>query len=382
MDWVLFEETKLENSDLHLNHGPNVFENAEKISVESLPEVFRSDTADFFEIASGEEHSIVQEGADFQVLAASDSSSSTTTLRCEALAREKLRMKALSFADLYEIVQLVPLRKTKKHRCISGGAETTVNYFFAGLYTHGVFSGITKGTEALPWNVKSSVHSDSHNLVGTNITTMCFDFSSGELWVEDDAADIEGDAVFRTDAFNRTRKGKLISTKETPLVLDPKRKHCTEAWQGDRWTLAFFTPRGFPESTPALRDRLRDLRFPLRGLPIEEHHHDFARAPRPPKSTRKGLWKAAKRLASMTAWCTMAATSWATTDFPLGKKRGAPTLFEVGDVTKTLEAGDFDYVCMEPLLPEDLGPPNVFSEAKDNLVKFEPETVWVHVEKI
>ncbi|CAE7700485.1 GIP [Symbiodinium sp. CCMP2592] len=405
---VLFEETKLENSNLYPNHGPNVFENAEKISVESFPEVFHSDTEDFFEIASGEEHSIVQEGADFQVLAASDSSSSTTTLRCEALAREKLRTKAFSFADLYEIVQLIPLRKTKKHRCISGGAETTVNYFFAGLYTHGVFSGITKGTEALPWvtryinafgrdktngswsswilnnkNVKSSVHSDSHNLVGTNITTMCFgDFSGGELWVEDDAADIEGDAVFRTDAFNKTRKGKLISTKQAPLVLDPKRKHCTEAWQGDRWTLAFFTPRGFPESTPALRDRLRDLRFPLRGLPIEEHRHDFARAPRPPKSTRKGLWKAAKRLASMTAWCTMAATSWATTDFPLGKKQGAPTLFEVGDVTKTLEAGDFDYVCMEPLLPEDLGPPNVFSEAKDNLVKFEPETVWVHVEKI
>ncbi|CAE7216898.1 RE2 [Symbiodinium sp. CCMP2592] len=404
---VRFEETKLENSDFYPNHGPHIPENVGEISVQSISEVLQLGTEDFFEIASGEEHSVVQENSDFQVLAASDSSSSTTTLRCEALAREKLRAKAFSFTDLYEIVQLMPLRKIKKHRCISGGADATVNYFFAGLYTHGVFSGITKGTEALPWvtryvnafgrdktdgswsswilskNVKSTVHADSHNLVGTNITTMSFgDFSGGELWVENDANDLEGDAVFRTDAFNTTWKGKLVSTKESPLILDPKRKHCTEPWKGDRWTLAFFTPRGFPQSAPALRDRLRDLRFPLRGLPIEEHHHDFARAPRPPKSTRKGLWKAAKRLASMTAWCTMAATSWATTDFPLGKKQGAPTLFEVGDVTKTLEAGDFDYVCMEPLLPEDLGPPNVFSEAKDNLMKFEPETVWVHVEKI
>ncbi|CAE7225469.1 unnamed protein product [Symbiodinium sp. CCMP2592] len=135
----LNQETKLENSDLHLNHGPNVFESAEKISVESLPEVFRSDTADFFEIASGEEHSIVQEGADFQVLAASDSSSSTITLRCEALAREKLRMKALSFADLYEIVQLVPLRKTKKHR---QDENAQVLFFVCSTFAAVVFQAI------------------------------------------------------------------------------------------------------------------------------------------------------------------------------------------------------------------------------------------------
>ena len=146
--------------------------------------------------------------------------------------------------------------------------------------------------------------------------------------------------------------------------------------------LAFFTPRGYPNSSARDRELLRDLRFPLKGLPLDENYHDFARGPRPQKSVRKDLWRTARRLATMTAWCTMAASSLVADAFPLGRKRGAAALFEVGDVTKTLEIADSDFVCMEPLLPEDFGTQDIFIDTKKNLEEFEPEMMWVHVDKL
>ena len=84
----------------------------------------------------------------------------------------------------------------------------------------------------------------------------------------------------------------------------------------------------------------------------------------------------------MAAWCTTAASTWITGEYPLGKKQGAAVLFEVGDFTKTLEIGDSDFFCMEPLLPEDFEPPHILQEIKKNVEEFEPETMWVHASKV
>ncbi|CAE7319506.1 unnamed protein product, partial [Symbiodinium microadriaticum] len=277
------------------------------------------------------------------LVAASTSSSTTTLLRCESLAKEKLKAKAFSFQDLLEISELIPLRKTKKHRCISGDPKTAVEHLVAGMYTHGPFTGLTKNTHTLPWtikyinsfgrdrvgsswsswilsrNVKSTLHSDSHNHRDTKITSLSYgNFTGGELWIEEPAASDSPELVQKTDDSGNVRTGR--SGKETDGF----------------WRFSLL------EAIPVLR----------------------------------------LRLATMTAWCTMAASSFVADSFPLGRKPGAAALFEVGDVTKTLEIADSDFVCMEPLLPEDLGTQNALIDAKKNLEEFEPEMMWVHVDKV
>ena len=402
------EETEPEklSLSLYLNDGPVSlgYEGKHPGRAQTLP--FVTPDEGLFDAIVEDEYGDTGPDQGHQILASTSTTCSSVVLRSESLAREKLRSKAFSFCDLFEVMSSLPLKPTKRHRCISGDPNVKIEHFLAGLYTHGSFTGVTRNTSAFPWvvkyvsafgrtqvdeswssrilskNVKSSIHSDSRNLADTKVITMTFGaFTGGELWIEDGEGDNNSHPTYKEDAA-KVRKGKLISTKEPPYGFDPKRKHCTEEWEGERWTLSFFTPRGFPSTSPTTRDELRDLRFPLRGLRFDERYEDFARAPRPKKSIRKDSWKTARRLASMTAWCTMAASSWASNEFPLGKKHGAATLFEVGDVKKTLEAGELDFVRMEPRLPEDLSGPGVLSDAKENVTMFEPETLWIHVDKM
>ena len=396
------QETELEKFPFYLNHGPVCVGQQQDYTGYHGPNVACLQDVSSLDAILEDEHP-TGDGPDHRVMmSATTQSSSTSAMKCESLAKEKLKQKAFSFKDLAELSELVPLKHTRKHRGISGGPESSVDYFFAGLYTHGPFTGITQATSSFPWltryinafgrekvdqgwsswilgkNIKSNLHSDNHNQGNSTVTCVTFgDFSGGEMWIED-----EDGTIIKTDANGKNYSGKLVNTKEAPYVFDPKAKHCTEDWSGTRWTLIFFTPRGYSGCGPTDRDRLRDLRFPLRGLPVEERHHDFARAPRPCKSVRKGLWKTAKRIASMAAWCTTAASTWITGEHPLGRKQGAAVLFEVGDFTKTLEIGDSDFFCMEPLLPEDFEPPHILQEIKKNVEEFEPETMWVHASKV
>ncbi|CAE7232220.1 RE2 [Symbiodinium sp. CCMP2456] len=401
------EETKSEKFPLYLNHGPVISDKHPVVPTRDPGRLLECDGQDLFETILKEEYSLCNDTEHEALVSTSTSSPSTALLKCESLAKEKLKVKAFTFQDLLEISELIPLRKSKKHRCISGDSQTVVEHLVAGMYTHGPFTGLTNNTRSLPWtiryintfgrnhvnsswsswvlsrNVKSSLHSDSHNHKDTKITSFSFgDFAGGELWVEESNPEDPESLVQKTDDSGNVRMGRLVCTKEKPYVFDPKTKHCTEEWQGDRWVLAFFTPRGYSDSLAGDRETLRDLRFPLKELPLNDNHHDFNRAPRPQKSVRKGLWKTARRLATMTAWCTMAASSFVTNSFPPGRKQGAAVLFEVGDITKTLEIADSDFVCMEPLLPEDFGPQDHLADTRKSIEEFEPEVMWVHVEKL
>ena len=180
-----------------------------------------------------------------QILASTSTTCSSVVLRSESLAREKLRSKAFSFCDLFEVMSSLPLKPTKRHRCISGDPNVKIEHFLAGLYTHGSFTGVTRNTSAFPWvvkyvsafgrtqvdeswssrilskNVKSSIHSDSRNLADTKVITMTFGaFTGGELWIEDGEGDNNSHPTYKEDA-TKVRKGKLISTKEPPYGSTP-----------------------------------------------------------------------------------------------------------------------------------------------------------------
>ena len=234
-------------------------------------------------------------------------------------------------------------------------------------------------------NVATKMHTDCHNLFGTDVVTLSFgDFTGGEVWVECNE-DQTTSPVFRCDDRGVTRCGRLLSSKERPLRLDPKVRHRTEPWEGERWTLSCYTPRGYPELSSHDRECLRALRFPLRDLPRLDGPGDQAfrvtTAGRPNKSTRKDLWRRAQRIASfLTTWCTMAASMWIQSSWPLPRGPGRPVLAEIGGCEKTLEATGLDYVTLEPVFTEDLSGPGEVETLIGAIEHFQPQTIWVHGE--
>ncbi|CAE7263747.1 GIP, partial [Symbiodinium natans] len=328
--------------------------------------------------------------------------------RCEDLAKEKLRNKHFEYDDLLQLAEKIPLRYTKTDKATNRGGKEVYGIFLGGMYTYGSFIGISRGSRALPWTTKyinsfmrtrhrgawssfvlfrnaaTQVHADVHNLANTLVTTVTFGpFSGGELWVE--GKPVQEDAscpVFRSDPHGKEIEGHLVNTRMNPYSFDGKVRHATQPWVGERWTLSCFTTRGFAKSSVGLRDELRDLRFPLRGLPLpgdasQGDAHSFPRTDRPRKSTRKSLWKNVTRLVALTSWCSAAAFNWSTEFFPLSRGREAVSLFEIGGFSKTVEVGDMGFDTAEPLLTREDGTMNG-SEVSGTIEYFKPAVVWVH----
>ena len=324
---------------------------------------------------------------------------------CEKIAKQKLNLKKFSYDDLLEIARLLPLRSAKGARGSRRGGGVPYNYFLGGMYTYGKFFGLAKGSKNLPWTTRyinsfardkfsggwtsfvifrdtaTQVHADVHNLPGTSVTTVSFgSFSGGELWIESGGDDGQ---VYRESPDGTN----VVRTKETPFTFDGKIKHATQPWEGERWALSCFTTRGYSQANTALRDELRELRFPLRGLVVPCQGTglsapDTHRVPRPRKSTRKGLWKTTNRLVALATWCTTAASLYVAENFPSPRSPEAVTLFEVGGITKTIEATEMNYITVEPY-EYDSG--ITFNENISNVDKiigdFSPPTVWVHGEQ-
>ncbi|CAE7751606.1 RE1 [Symbiodinium sp. CCMP2592] len=328
---------------------------------------------------------------------------------CERMARQKLSLKKFSYGDLLEIAQMLPLKCVNGKRGSRRGGGDPYRYFLGGMYTYGKFFGIAKGTRNLPWTTRyinvfarekfsgpwtsfvlfrdtaTQVHADVHNLPGTSVTTVSFgNFSGGELWIE--AAD-DSEGISRKAPDGALLTGKLQCTKEKPFCFDGKTRHATQPWEGERWALSCFTTRGYAGASTRLKDELRELRFPLRGLPLCVRDGDLQppdphRVPRPKKSIRKGLWKATNRLAMLTTWCTAAASCYVADNFPLSRGPDAATLLEIGGYTKTMEVTEMNYVAIEPYEydPEITLGENT-TKVEEIFENFSPPTLWVHGEQ-
>ncbi|CAE7848261.1 GIP, partial [Symbiodinium necroappetens] len=329
---------------------------------------------------------------------------------CEAKAKAKLEKEEYAFEDLLDIAKLLPLRKLRKGKALCRSGGHSFEYFLGGMYTHGNMKGLSKQSGEMPWVVKymnsfmkaqgygqwssfvlfknaaTSVHADSHNLAGTTIKTVSFGpFTGGELWMSDfdRDPDIPG-TVWRKDAAGNEIPGYLVDTRHQVYAFDGKAKHATQPWSGERWALSLYTTRGYQESTAALRDQLRELRFPLRGLPLlpEVHGQAQRKFVRPVKSMRKSLWKKASRLAALTTWCATAGLSCTAEAFPLTRGREAVALYEIGGVEKTLEVTSLDYLVAEPIDNLYILTTTSVSETVQSTIReFTPAVVWVHGDK-
>ncbi|CAE7204839.1 RE1 [Symbiodinium microadriaticum] len=326
---------------------------------------------------------------------------------CEKTAKEKLGLKEFSYDDLIEVCRLIPLQTAKGKKGSNRGGGELFEYFLGGMYTYGKFFGMARTAKLLPWTAKyinvfarskfsgpwsssvlfrntaTQVHADVHNLAGSKVTSVTFgDFSGGELWIHEEGA-TEG--VSREAPDGTVLYGKVISTKEEPYTFDGKLRHATQPWTGERWMLSCFTTRGFIHADGPLRDVLRELRFPLRGLPprgkdlCEGEVGTTCTVVRPKKSMRRSLWKSAKRLATLTSWCTSAASMYLTDHLPLSRGPEAAVLFEIGGVSKTLEVADFNLLTVEPYeYDSEISVQENIALVHKNIDDFSPAVLWIH----
>ncbi|CAE7261754.1 RE1 [Symbiodinium natans] len=332
--------------------------------------------------------------------------------RCDRLAKQKLMNKAFDYDDLLEVAKEIPLRYPQSKKPTNRGGNEVYGVYLGGMYTYGKFTGISRDSRRLPWttryvnsfmrsktkgewtsfvlfkNAATQIHSDVHNLPNSLVTTVTFGpFSGGELWIEGKSHE-EGrnGCVVREDAQGNLHEGHLVRTRMKPVSFDGKTKHATQPWSGERWTLSCFATRGYSRGDVGLRDQLRDLRFPLRGLPVPQRSEpedgpSFSMTTRPKKSTRKALWKSATRLAALTSWCTLAAVNWSQSIFPISRGSFGVSLYEIGGYSKSIEVAEMGFLTAEPFIAEENDETQV-KVIEETLEEFSPAVLWIHGREI
>eukprot|EP00439_Symbiodinium_sp_Y106_P072985 s706_g13.t1 len=103
----------------------------------------------------------------------------------------------------------------------------------------------------------------------------------------------------------------------------------------------------------------------------------------PEQEHQEGTVEEGGRLAALTAWCTAAAVTYLSDDFPVGRASSSVALFEIGSYQKTLEVTNMDYLVAEPvgydLASGEQWDPQVVQQTVRDLL---PAVLWVHVVEI
>ena len=217
------------------------------------------------------------------------SSSGDNVQSCEERARILHHEKNYSFEALLQLVRMLPIRRSKRHRCINDGAGRGDEAWVAGLFSHGGWTGVTRRTVRYPnvarylnmfmqqrvdgrWtsltllkNVSTEVHVDCHNRKDTRTISMTFgSFTGGQLWMANES--VTSDmcvCVWKQNKEGSWLKGELIDTSQKPQSFDPHIPHATHDWQGERWCLSVYTVRSAFQVDDGARKALKKLRFPF-----------------------------------------------------------------------------------------------------------------------
>ena len=156
-----------------------------------------------------------------------------------------------------------------------------------GCYAYGTFKGISRKTSQWPnltrylnafladhvgeaqsratWtslallsNCPTAVHTDKNNLKGSHNFLVSFGIGNGGgVWVQE-----PGGGVWRRGKDGQEVEGRVMDTHEQGWEFDPRLLHATEPFVGERWFLAGYTPRTFPDATNDEKKVLRDLGSP------------------------------------------------------------------------------------------------------------------------
>ncbi|CAE7025469.1 GIP, partial [Symbiodinium sp. CCMP2456] len=301
-----------------------------------------------------------------------------------------------------------------------------------GYYAYGTFKGITKRTLQWPhltaylnrviteyvggdgpeqreptWssiallhNCPAAMHTDKNNVKGSHNFVVSFgQGEGGDMWVQE-----SGGGAWRRDAKGHEVEGRIVSTHEQGWEFDPRLRHCTETFHGERWFIAGFTARTYPDSNKEEKKLLRELGFPLPSKSqlrcdrrqeevVAKADEPSAECPpssstRPRKSCRRNIRKTALLLSVLltTVLSTMAEAAQLAL---LPRPAPSTPLLEVGGISATCRLAEYG-ICgdhlVEPIVVEDVlhndRPADCdigYLEAA--VMKHEPGQLWVHVKE-
>ena len=211
---------------------------------------------------------------------------------CESYARELRLSQDFSYAALLNLVRRLPQGRRNRHRQINGAPGPSNIPWITGVFAHGNHVGVTKRTRKYPQVVKyinkfmrqrsdqpwssfslqrdvcTHVHKDVHNDKDAKSVTVTFgDFQGGQLWIADDDVDQSGkvrDTVWKQDDRGNSLPGRLVDTREKPLVFSPHTPHATCEWQGARWCLSMYCARDIDQVDSDTWTALKRLSFPIK----------------------------------------------------------------------------------------------------------------------
>ena len=199
------------------------------------------------------------------------------TTECEILALRSLRERWLWEEDLLSITEHLP-SSTRTFQCPSHGDVWSCS-FLTGAFVHGVSAGITNNARRYPmvttlltsvlqsiaptaWfssagvslNLRSAVHRDSNNSSTIpNVLIPASSFEHGELWIEDSTG----------NHLMAGHLGRLIPVSRPYITFDPRKRHATSNWIGNRLVLIGYHVRDADRFSSADQTELRRLGFCL-----------------------------------------------------------------------------------------------------------------------
>ncbi|CAE7790778.1 GIP, partial [Symbiodinium necroappetens] len=299
----------------------------------------------------------------------------------EEMAQTALREGRFDNKDLEEILDACDFHNPKKRPGVHGEGEE--RRCVIGYYAYGKFHGVTRETGARSKLAKYINQFLLHN--GQDAR----EHRGGELWV----AQSRGE-TYRRDTNGEPTPGNILETKGKVTKFNPKHKHASEPWQGNRWSVVAYVARSFPHASKTSKKVLQKLQFPVPNTKDLKVFHDNnlskgQQTPtegRPRRTTQRDLWKNAAAL------CVMMATSMTTMDlyardYVEPRVRPKVALLEIGGVEATCYATG---VCndsidvAEPLFYNDLQWAERMQECdfgpiETATIRQEPAELWLHV---
>ena len=204
----------------------------------------------------------------------------------EARALQAQRAKQYDYATCEAIINLIPLKATKKHRRMLG--DQPARYLTLGLYSHGNHYGITRASRHLPhvcqylnsWlrhcsedkivntsiaisvNNKLPLHKDNHNYPGTlNHCIGLGDYKRGGLWLEHKLPPTESSGSHKVLPNGTRITGTVWPTRHQMVSFHGTSWHETEAWQGKRILVTTYCSRGCSKVDSGLLQELQEYGF-------------------------------------------------------------------------------------------------------------------------
>ena len=355
-------------------------------------------------------------------LEAKDGDHAGERLAAQGLRDEDFRTETL--LAILEKYNFSDLHGGQRPRVLTHGREPVDRGAF-GYFAHGAFKGITRKTLKWPlllryvnaflgddwehgdgrradrdrrsWtslsishNVPSEMHTDKNNLKGSRNYTLCVgEYEGGGLWLEQ-----PGGGVWRRGPHADEVEGIVIDNKDQLCEFDPRLRHASQPWTGNRWSITAYTARSFPDATKAERRTLKELGFatPSRAeiramrTTVEQENalHETREAPL--RSQRKKVRRKAAALSVLLATAISVFTGVCCDTLP---ERMSPSnaLLEVGGISATCRLAEFcpqtvniaEPITLDDLLDNDHPEDASFGLVEAAVMREEPGELWIHV---